>query len=236
MNTLAHHARAIVGLRLTPVQQAAFDEYERILMEWNARFNLTAIRNPEEVRVKHFLDSLTCILAMRETSMDRVIDVGSGAGFPGIPLKIACPAIHLTLVESVGKKAEFCRIVAGRLALEGVEVLQDRAEELGQNAMHRERYDWTLARAVAVMPVLSEYLLPLNKVGGKMLAMKGESAHAEAQSAEHAMRVLGGHLRQLLPVTLPGVAEERYLVVVDKVAATPQGYPRRVGLPAKKPL
>jgi 16S rRNA (guanine527-N7)-methyltransferase len=188
------------------------------------------------VRIKHFLDSLTCLIAMRDTPIERVIDVGSGAGFPGIPLKIICPAMRLTLVESVGKKAEFLRYTINILGLENVNILQERAETLGQMNMHRERYDWAVGRAVAVMKVLAEYLLPLVKVGGKVLAMKGESGPAEAHAAEHAMRLMGGHLRQLIPVTLPTVVEERYLVVVDKVAATPQSYPRRIGVPSKKPL
>jgi 16S rRNA (guanine527-N7)-methyltransferase len=146
------------------------------------------------------------------------------------------PKTQLTLVESVGKKAEFCRHVVKILDLEGVEVVQVRAEVIGQDPDHRERYDWAVARAVAILPVLAEYLLPLVRVGGSMLAMKGESGPAEAHSAERALKVLGGHLRQLLPVTLPGVAEERYLVVIDKVAATPMAYPRKVGIPAKRPL
>jgi 16S rRNA (guanine527-N7)-methyltransferase len=173
---------------------------------------------------------------MRDSSINNIIDVGTGAGFPGLPLKIACPSIQLTLVESVGKKADFCRYVAKTLALDGVDVVQERAEMLGQQKAHREQYDWAMARAVAAMPVLAEFLLPLVRVGGRVLAMKGESGPAEAQAAERAMRVLGGHLRQILPVRLPGVVEERYLVVVDKVAATPANYPRRVGVPAKRPL
>lgn len=223
-------------MRLGPAQLAALERYERELLEWNSRFNLTAIHEPEKIRTKHFLDSLSCLLVMRDTPVDRVIDVGTGAGFPGLPLKIACPNMRLTLVESVGKKADFCRHVVETLKLENVEVLTTRAELLGQARAHREQYDWALARAVAVMPVLAEYLLPLVRVGGAMLAMKGESAPAEVHRAEHAVRVLGGHIRRLVPVTLPGVADERYLVVVDKIAATPAGYPRRVGLPSKKPL
>jgi 16S rRNA (guanine527-N7)-methyltransferase len=215
---------------------SAFEQYERTLLDWNLRYNLTAIRDPEEVRVKHFLDSLTCLKAMRDTPIERVIDVGTGAGFPGIPLKIVCPAMRLTLVESVGKKADFLRYTVKVLGLEGVNILQERAETLGQMCAHREHYDWAVGRAVAVMAVLAEYLLPLVKVGGKVLAMKGESGPAEVHAAEYSMRLMGGHLRQLIPVTLPTVVEERYLVVVDKVAATPQGYPRRVGLPTKKPL
>jgi 16S rRNA (guanine527-N7)-methyltransferase len=165
-----------------------------------------------------------------------VIDVGTGAGFPGLPLKILYPNMHLTLVESVGKKASFCRHIVKTLGLEGVEVIQDRAENVGQMPAHRETYDWALARAVAILPVLAEYLLPLVKVGGAMLAMKGESGPAEAHASEHAARMLGGMLRKLTPVSLPAVAEERYLIVIDKVAATPAGFPRGVGIPAKKPL
>lgn len=233
---MAQYAQEVVGLRLGAAQVAAMDRYERELLDWNTRYNLTAVRDSDGVQVKHFLDSLTCYLALRDTPMDRVIDVGTGAGFPGLPLKIACPIKQLTLVESVGKKAAFCRHVVKTLGLEGVFVVQERVETLGHDTGYREQYDWALARAVAAMPALMEYLLPLVRVGGHALAMKGESGPIEAQSAEHAMRVLGGHLRQLLPVHLPGVAEERYLVVVDKVAAIPANYPRHVGVPTKKPL
>lgn len=236
MKELVQQAKTLLGITLTPAQIAAFEEYERLLLEWNSKFNLTAIRTPEDVRTKHFLDSLTAVQVMRDTPVERVIDVGSGAGFPGIPLKIVCTSMKLTLVESVGKKAAFCSRVAEMLKLDGVRVVQSRAEELGHEPEFRERYDWALARAVALMPVLAEYLLPLVKVGGKMLAMKGEGAHAEAHASERALKMLGGRLRKLEPVTLPGVQDERFLVVVDKVHATPAGYPRRPGLPAKKPL
>jgi 16S rRNA (guanine527-N7)-methyltransferase len=236
MQELAQHARQLLGLHLTRSQLSALSLYERELVDWNTRFNLTAIRDPRQIRIKHFLDSLTCLMALRDSPIDRLIDVGTGAGFPGIPIKIIYPKMQLTLVESVGKKAEFCRHVANILDLKKVEVVQERAEVLGQNSAYREQFDWAVARAVAILPVLVEYLLPLVRVGGSMLAMKGESGPAEAHSTERALRVLGGHLRQLLPVTLPGVAEERYLVVVDKVAATPNGYPRKVGVPAKRPL
>lgn len=236
MQELTKYAQQQLGLHLTRSQLSALTLYERELIDWNTRFNLTAIRDPQEIHVKHFLDSLTCLMALRETPFDRLIDVGTGAGFPGIPIKIIYPKMQLTLVESVGKKAEFCRHVVNILDLKRVEVVQDRAENLGQNPSYREQYDWAVARAVAILPVLAEYLLPLVRVGGNMLAMKGESGPAEAHSAERALRVLGGHLRQLLPVALPGVAEERYLVVIDKVAATPKGYPRNVGVPARRPL
>ena len=236
MQELAQFTQQQLGLHLTRSQLSALSLYERELLDWNTRFNLTAIRDPREIRIKHFLDSLTCLMALRDTPVDRLIDVGTGAGFPGIPIKIIYPKMQLALVESVGKKAEFCRHVANILDLKKVEVIQERAEILGQNPSYREQFDWAIARAVAILPVLSEYLLPMVRVGGSMLAMKGESGPAEAHSAERAMRMLGGHLRQLLPVTLPGVAEERYLVVVGKVAATPDAYPRKVGMPARHPL
>ncbi|MDP2965861.1 MAG: 16S rRNA (guanine(527)-N(7))-methyltransferase RsmG, partial [Pelolinea sp.] len=178
----------------------------------------------------------SCVLAWKENPPRRLIDIGTGAGFPGIPLKILYPSMRLTLVESVGKKANFCRHMIETLKLEAVEVVTARAEDVGQMPAHREAYDWAVARAVANLPVLLEYLLPLVQVGGAMLAQKGQSGPAETHKAEKALKILGGRTRQLLPVTLPGVADERFLVVVDKVAATPPQYPRKPGVPAKKPL
>ncbi len=210
--------------------------YERELLDWNQKFNLTAIRDAESIRTKHFLDSFSCVLAWGANPPRRAVDVGTGAGFPGIPLKILYPGMHLTLVESVGKKAMFCQHIVRVLGLENVEVLHARAEEIGQRLEHREKYDWGLARAVAKMDVLGEYLLPLVQIGGAMLAQKGESGLAEAQVAERALKMLGGKLRQIVPVSLPGVVDDRYLVIVDKAAATPPRFPRKPGVPLKKPL
>jgi 16S rRNA (guanine527-N7)-methyltransferase len=165
-----------------------------------------------------------------------VVDVGTGAGFPGLPLKIVLPRIRLTLVEATGKKADFCRHMVEVLGLDRVEVIHARAEEIGHRPEHREAYDWALARAVAVLPVLVEYLLPLLRIGGRAIAQKGEAGPAEAQAAEPALRLVGGRIRQVIPVELPGVAEPRFLVVMEKAARTPEGYPRRAGVPAKKPL
>lgn len=236
MKELAQQARTLLGIQLTSRQLNKLELYEQELLSWNEHTNLTAIRQPEQIRVKHFLDSLTCLMVMREAPPSRIVDVGTGAGFPGLPLKIIYPAMQLTLVESVGKKADFCRHVVQKLGLDGVQVVQQRAETLGQMPEHRQQYDWALARAVAVMNVLVEYLLPLTRIGGVALALKGESAPAETHAAEHAIRLLGGHLRKLIQVTLPGVVEDRYLVIIDKVAATPNAYPRRVGMPSKRPL
>ncbi len=236
MEKLVRDVRSLVGIQLTPKQVSAFRCYERELLAWNAKHNLTAIREPEGIRCKHFLDSLTCLLAWRERPPQSLIDLGTGAGFPGIPLKIIYPTLRLTLVDSVGKKLDFCRHITSSLGMRDVECVQARAEEIGLQKDHRERYDWAVARAVANMPVLAEYLLPLVRIGGAALAQKGASGPQEAQSAQNAIQILGGHLRQIIPVLLPGVAEERFLVVVDKVSATPPGYPRRVGLPTKRPI
>ena len=226
----------LLGIRITEAQQSAFEIYEHELIEWNTRYNLTAIDDPQKIRIKHFLDSLTCMLAIRDTPTDRIIDVGTGAGFPGIPLKIICPGIKLTLVESVGKKATFCQHIVDTLKLKDVEVRQERVEAVGCHPEQRQKYDWAFARAVAALPVLVEYLLPLVRVGGYSLAMKGESGPAEAHAAEWAIQLLGGQLNQLVRVTLPGVEDDRFLVVISKTAATPDRYPRRVGIPSKKPL
>jgi 16S rRNA (guanine527-N7)-methyltransferase len=236
MEKLLHDAQHLFGLSLSARQMAQLAVYERELLVWNEKFNLTAIRDVEGIRAKHFLDSLSCSLAWKEQIPRRLIDVGTGAGFPGIVLKLIYPGMKLTLVESVGKKANFCSHMVETLEMENVQVLSERAEDVGQDQAHREKYDWAVARAVAAMPVLAEYLLPLVRVGGGVLAQKGESGPAEVNTAEKALKLLGGRLRQLVKVELPRVADERYLVVIDKIAATPNGYPRKAGTPAKKPL
>ena len=236
MDKLARDAQALFNVHITGRQVMALITYEKELIEWNQKFNLTAIRDSESIRTKHFLDSFSCVLAWKASPPERLIDVGTGAGFPGIPLKILYPNLRVTLVESVGKKAMFCQHIVRVLGLEHVDVIQTRAESLGQSPQHREKYDWAVARAVANLNVLGEYLIPLVRVGGKALAQKGESGPAEAQSAEKAMELLGGKLKQLIPVNLPGVADDRYLVVVEKIAATPPKYPRKPGIPMKQPL
>jgi 16S rRNA (guanine527-N7)-methyltransferase len=236
MEDLARDAQNLFNVHLTGRQTISLITYERELLDWNQKFNLTAIRDVESIRTKHFLDSFSCVLAWKANPPFRLIDVGTGAGFPGIPLKIIYPTMELTLVESVGKKAMFCQHIVRVLGLEGVNVIQARAENLGQKTEHREKYDWAVARAVANLNTLSEYLLPLVKVGGTVIAQKGETAPAEAQSAEKAMKMLGGKLQKVIPINLPGIADDRYLVLVDKVAATPPKYPRNAGIPAKTPL
>lgn len=236
MEKLRQEIESLLGIQMSAWQLNAFERYTQLLLKWNAIHNLTAIREPQQIRSKHFLDSITCVLAMRGTPVKKLIDIGTGAGFPGLILKIIYPDSQVTLVESVAKKLDFCRMVLDELDLADVNLINSRAEDVGQMETHREQYDWAVARAVAVMPVLVEYLLPVVRLGGRMLAMKGSSAPHETQSAEKAIQLLGGRIRQLIPITLPGVVEERYLVVVDKIAATPPAYPRRAGTPSKHPL
>ncbi|MEA2007870.1 MAG: 16S rRNA (guanine(527)-N(7))-methyltransferase RsmG [Chloroflexota bacterium] len=236
MKNLAQETYKLLEISLSPWQLSAVDCYMQELEVWNERYSLTAIRDPEKVLIKHFLDSFSCHRVMQATPMSKVIDIGTGAGFPGIPLKILFPDMQVTLVESVKKKADFCQHIVEKLNLKGIEVICERAERLGNDAKHRETYDWAIARAVAQLTELAEYLLPLVKVGGKTLAMKGDSGPVEAQLASEAFKLLGGHLRQLEHLNLPGVTEDRYLVVIDKIAPTPQKYPRRVGMPSKRPL
>lgn len=224
-----------LNLELTPAQSETFLKYESLLLEWNRKFNLTAITKPEEIRLKHFYDSLTC-LRLIPLDADSLIDIGCGAGFPGIPLKILLPELKLVLVESVGKKADFCAIAAEALGLKQVSILHARAEDLGQDPAHREQYTWAVARAVAPLPVLVEYLLPLVRIGGSMLAQKGSSAAAEVAQAKQAIGLLGGAHPQVDSFQLPITNDQRALIRIEKISASPHQYPRKAGLPSKKPL
>jgi 16S rRNA (guanine527-N7)-methyltransferase len=233
---LRNWSRDRLGLSLSARQVEAFAFYLDELLRRNAQQNLTAVVDPLGIAVKHFLDSLTLVPLLGPFATGRMVDVGTGAGFPGLPVRILCAGLRLVLVEATGKKAEFCRSVVEELGLKGVDVLHARAEEIGCDPQHRQTYDVATARAVASLPVLLEYLLPLVRIGGRVLAQKGGNAPAEAHQSERALELLGGRLRQLHVVELPGVAELRYIVEVEKTAATPEAYPRRAGLPAKRPL
>jgi len=251
MDLLAAEALEI-GLNLNHDHLAAFELYYHELAEWNQRFNLTTIIRYEDVQIKHMLDSLTCILAFPgHAATDQVpnsvpllqrdwelccADVGSGAGFPGIPLKILYPGLRLTLIESIHKKTVFLEHLVSVLQLDKVEILAVRAEDAGQHPDRRERYDLVLARAVAGMSVLAEYCLPLLNVGGRWIAQKGEGIETELGAARQAIHTLGGQVAALKSYRLPLVNDSRYLVAVDKVSRTPPQYPRRAGVPAKKPL
>ncbi|HOJ01774.1 MAG TPA: 16S rRNA (guanine(527)-N(7))-methyltransferase RsmG [Anaerolineaceae bacterium] len=236
MISLADYYHNLCKGPAVPALPDKFAKYQNELLAWNSQFNLTAIRSPEEIETRHFMDSLSLLPVIQQHKAHSLIDIGSGAGFPGIPLKIADPSLHVVLVESVEKKAAFCRHIIQTLGLENAEVVTERAEALGQNKRYREQFDCAVARAVAALPVLLEYLLPLVRLGGIAIAQKSTSVDDEVLQARNACAVLGGGEMHIEPVVIPGVDAERNLVVIEKIKSTPAVYPRRVGLPAKKPL
>jgi len=236
MENFTRQVDNILGISITPTQMNLFASYEALLLEWNSKFNLTAITMHDTIRVKHFFDSLTCLHVIPAKGRFSLIDVGTGAGFPGIPLKIVNPSIKLTLSESVGKKADFCRIAIEELRLTNSRVNADRAETIGQDKKFRESYDWAVARAVAPLTVLAEYLLPLVHIGGSMLAQKGGDVDMEIDQADNAITILGGKLDSVIPITLPNGMGKRTLIRILKIKPTPAKYPRRPGTPKKNPL
>ena len=227
-----------LGLDLSKEQLDILLEYMDILQEWNQKINLTAIDDPEEIVVKHFLDSLSLLQTLDLSGEERVIDIGTGAGFPGLVLKIIYPNLRLTLLDSVKKKVNFLRQAAYQLDLDldTIEFIHGRAEDLGRNRQHREQYDYAIARAVAYLNILSEYALPFVKVGGQFIAQKGENAKKEVVDSQVALEKLGGETVNLAPVDLPYNDDDRYLIVIEKIMATTSQYPRQAGTPKKKPL
>lgn len=224
-------------LSLNEAQLTAFDLYCQELIAWNQRLNLTRIVDPDEIALKHFLDSLSVapLLPLGSGSL-ALVDVGSGAGFPGLPLKIALPQLRLTLLEATAKKTRFLRQLLDLLQLKDVAVLTARAEEAGRLPAHRQQYDVAVARAVAMLPVLAEYTLPLVKVGGLVIAQKGQSPQAEVKAAANAVGILGGKVDEIVSVAVPGLDAARHLLVIRKIKPTPPQYPRRPGMPAQKPI
>jgi len=236
MDTLKKETQDLIGLTLSSYQLSLLETYQQELNEWNSRYNLTAIHDPEKIRVKHFLDSFSPYLVLKNNTPTYIIDIGTGAGFPGIPLKILLPKTDVLLVDSNHKKTEFCQHIITSLGLSGIHVIHERVERLAKDEVYRERFDWAIGRAVAQLSTLCEYMLPFVKMGGSILAMKGDQGPAEVQQAQQAIDILGGELNQVKKVNLPGVTEDRYLITVVKKASTPEKYPRRVGVPNKKPL
>ncbi|MGM0502071.1 MAG: 16S rRNA (guanine(527)-N(7))-methyltransferase RsmG [Bacillota bacterium] len=227
-----------LGLDLTASQVEQLLDYMEILREWNQKINLTAIDEPEEIIVKHFLDSLSILQILELSGSEKIIDIGTGAGFPGLVIKIIYPELELTLLDSVKKKVNFLRQAAYELDLDldTIEFIHGRAEDLGRNRQHRERYDYAIARAVAYLNVLSEYALPFVKVGGSFIAQKGESAKREVVDSQVALEKLGGETLAVSPVELPYNNDERYLILIEKIVSTPNKYPRKAGTPKKNPL
>lgn len=238
MQVLSEQAERL-GLHLTGDQLGQFSRYTDLLQAGNRRANLTAITELEQVQVRHYLDSLTAVLAIPEwRDGARVVDIGAGAGFPGVPLKIAFPDIRLTLAESVGKKTAFLRELVSELKLDDVEIVTARAEDLGRTEGYRGGFDVALARGVASLPALVEYALPLCKGHGRLLAWKGSDGPVEAEAASNALSELGGKIASMHSVNelSPPLPADRWIVSVEKVRRTPGRYPRRAGVPAKRPL
>ena len=227
-----------LGFDLGEEQIPLFQRYFQTLVDWNTRINLTAITNDREVQAKHFLDSLTVSLVVPKDVLakGRLMDVGSGAGFPGLPLKVLWPGLQVTLVESVGKKAAFLRHLTDTLGLEGVEVCTQRAESLAHDSRMRETFDVVVSRAVADLSVLAELTLPFCKLGGRVVAQKKSGIEDELKRAERAISLLGGTLERVEVVDLEEIGEPRWLVVLTKDTESSSSYPRRPGIPAKRPL
>ncbi|KPJ67115.1 hypothetical protein AMJ44_07420 [candidate division WOR-1 bacterium DG_54_3] len=210
-----------------------FDIYLKELLRWNKKFNLTSITDPEEIRLKHFEDSLSILQTIKLTNQS-VIDIGTGAGFPGIPLRIVCPEIKLTLLEATRKKVEFLKHLISILDLKDVEIIWGRAEEIAKEK--REAFDLAISRAVAKLKVLCEYCLPLVKIGGIFVAYKEEKIEKEIEESKKAIEILGGRLKETKKFKVPDSDMVRSLVIIQKVAPTPAKYPRRAGMAKKKPL
>ena len=227
------------NIELTPQQQEQFATYFNLLVDWNQKVNLTAITGEEDVYLKHFYDSLIpafYLSELREQPL-ALCDVGAGAGFPSLPLKILFPSLKITIVDSLNKRIKFLEELVKKLGLTGVTLEHARAEDFGaRKSQARESFNIVTARAVANLPVLSELCLPLTKVGGKFVALKAQKANEEIKRAQYAFQMLGGRLQEDIATKLPEVDEQRHIIVITKEKTTPKKYPRKAGTPGKEPL
>ena len=225
-----------LGITLTEKQIEQFLIYYEMLVEWNEFMNLTAITEYDEVMKKHFIDSISLIKAYDVTKSASVIDVGTGAGFPGLALKIAYPNLQVTLLDSLNKRIQFLNEVITKLGLEGVETIHGRAEDFAKPGKLREKYDLCVSRAVANLSTLSEYCLPFVKVGGHFISYKSEKITEEMSAAGNAIKLLGGKVVNQVEFQLPDSDIYRNLFVIEKIKETPKKFPRKAGLPSKEPL
>jgi len=225
-----------LGLEIAPAHLDAYAAHYTLLLSHQAAAGLTSLTDPVEVAIKHFLDSLTCLLIRNIAEGEQVADIGSGGGFPGLVLAVARPEARYTLIESNRKRAAFLEAVVDALHLENTTILTERAETAGRHPDHRDRYHLVLSRAVAPLPVALEYALPLSRVGGHCLAMKGPQAPDEIEKSDRALSELRARIAKTKDLTLPHSMGNRTLLLIEKTAPTPDRYPRRPGLPAKRPL
>jgi len=229
-----------LGIELNARQVKQFELYYQELIEWNKKINLTAITDYSSVQVRHFLDSLTITLALTGKDVERpdfnIIDIGTGAGFPGVPLKILLPQPRLVLIEPTTKKTAFLRHIINKLELENIEILNSGAEEAAHLSLYREQFALVLSRAVALLPALVELTLPFCRIGGRFIAQKKGDIDREVDRAGKAITALGGKLDQIKRIELSEFADVRYLVIVDKIYPTQNKYPRRPGLPRRRPI
>lgn len=223
-----------INVKIKDEQMNQFYEYMNLLLEWNEKINLTAITEPNDIILKHFVDSLTILKYLK--SNEKIVDIGTGAGFPGIPLAIMSESNRFTLVDSLNKRINFLEDIKEKISLKNIETVHLRAEEFGQNKLYRERFDIAVSRAVANLCVLVEYLLPAVKVGGKIICMKGSKMNEEVKEAEYAIKELGGWIKQKEEFCLPESNMKRNIIIIEKVKVTPSKYPRKAGIPSKKPL
>lgn len=224
------------GVVLTDEQMIAFTKYFETLVEWNEKVNLTAITAPQDVAIKHMIDSLSCYDEAIFTPGARIIDVGTGAGFPGLPLKIYRPDLKLTLFDSLNKRILFLKAVAETLGITDIEFVHSRAEDGGKSKQFREQYDIVVSRAVARLNVLCEWCLPFVAVGGFFIALKGSQYNLEVDEAQGALQRLGGEITKIQNVKLPGLDDIRAVIYIKKIKKTPASYPRRPGTAEKNPL
>ena len=224
----------ILGVRFSVEQIEQFYKYMNLLIEWNEKMNLTAITEPKEIILKHFIDSITILKYIDDNS--KLVDVGTGAGFPGVPLSIMNPTLKITLVDSLNKRLIFLQEVVKELNLKNIEIVHARAEEFGQNKNYREKFDIATSRAVANLATLSEYLVQLVKIGGKIISMKASNAKEEINDAQKAIEVLGGKIEKIEEFDLPESDIGRTIIIIDKNKCTPAIYPRKAGTPAKEPI
>ncbi len=235
-SALQEQAKSLLGIELSARQIAQFEALTGHLLAWNQRMNLTGITDPSDIQIKHYLDSLTLTRVIQRFDGCRLIDVGAGAGFPGLALAIAFPHLHVTLMDSTAKKLRFIDHAGAAIGLANIRTLHSRAEDAGRAKAHREKYDIVTARALGRLPTVMEYTLPLAKLGGEAIAMKGLSAFEETAAAAKAIERLGGELFCIEEIRLPNLDKPRYLVVVDKVNPTPRSFPRKAGIPSRAPI